>query len=42
VTAAAASSFKLGGTIYLDSISFDFSNEDYAKISWKGTSFVSV
>jgi hypothetical protein len=42
VTAAAASTKKLGGSIYLDSISFDFSNEDYVKVSWKGTSFASV
>lgn len=37
--AAATASAKLGSTIFLDSINFDFSNEDYVKVSWKGTSF---
>ena len=39
VTAATADAKRFGSTIFLDSISFDFSNEDYVKVSWKGTSF---
>ena len=38
VTAATATE-AVGSTILLDSISFEFSNEDYVKVSWKGTSF---
>ena len=39
VTATTATTHTLGSNIYLDSISFEFSNEDYVKVSWKGTSF---
>lgn len=41
ITAATASA-KLGSAIYLDSVSFDFSNEDFVKTSFKATSFDAI